>query len=51
MIHNVHFYTRQAARESVAARKALTEAARQRHLSMAQKYAETAEQLRVLRLS
>ena len=38
MLHNVHFYTRQAARESKAARKAVTEAARQRHEAMANAY-------------
>jgi hypothetical protein len=42
---NVHFFTRQAARETNAARRALTDAARQRHLAMATQYAKRAEQL------
>ena len=46
MHHNVHFFTRQAARETKAARVALTEAARDRHLTMANLYALRAEQLR-----
>ena len=46
MHHNFHFFTRQAAREAKAARIALTEAARDRHLSMASLYALRAEQLR-----
>ncbi len=46
MYLNVHFFTRQAARETKAARRALTDAARQRHLAMATQYAKRAEQLR-----
>lgn len=46
MQHNVHFYTRLVARESKAARKALTEAAKQRHWSMADHYSRRAEVLR-----
>lgn len=46
MLHNVHFYTRLASRESIAARKALTEAAKERHQSMANQYQRRAEQLR-----
>jgi hypothetical protein len=45
MYLNVHFFTRQAAREAKAARQALTDAARQRHLEMATHYARQAEQL------
>ncbi len=45
MYLNVHFFTRQAAREAKAARQALTDAARQRHLEMATHYAKQAEQL------
>ena len=41
----VHFFTRQAAREAQAAKRALTDAAKQRHMSMAAHYAERAEQL------
>ena len=47
MLHNVHFYTRQAARESKAARKAVTEAARQRHLALADHYSRRAQQLQL----
>lgn len=42
---NVHFLRRQAARETKAARVALTEAARERHMTMATHYARRAEQL------
>ena len=45
MLHNIHFYTRQAARESKAARRALTEAARQRHVAMAEHYSNRAKRL------
>lgn len=45
MLHNIHFYTRQAARESLAARRALTDAARQRHLASADHYVARAQQL------
>lgn len=40
---NVHFLIRQAAREKLAARRALTEAARQRHLALAETYQKRAE--------
>jgi hypothetical protein len=40
---NVHFLHRQAAREKVAAKKALTEAARLRHLALAEDYQKRAE--------
>lgn len=42
---NVHFYTRQAAREANAARIALTESARDRHLSMAGRYQALADEI------
>jgi hypothetical protein len=45
MYLNVHFFTRQAARETKAARRALTDAARQRHLEMASHYAMRAQEL------
>ena len=40
---NVHFLIRQAAREKLAAKRALTEAARQRHLALAENYQKRAE--------
>jgi hypothetical protein len=40
---NVHFLNRQAARERLAAKQALTEAARQRHLALAEHYLKRAE--------
>jgi hypothetical protein len=43
---SVHFFDRQAAREKLAAKRALTEAARERHLALAQDYQARAEQLR-----
>jgi hypothetical protein len=43
---SVHFFHRQAAREKLAAKRALTEAARERHLALAQVYQKRAEQLR-----
>jgi hypothetical protein len=43
---SVHFFHRQAAREKLAAKRALTEAARERHLALAQDYQKRAEQLR-----
>jgi alpha-D-ribose 1-methylphosphonate 5-triphosphate diphosphatase PhnM len=45
MYCNIHFFTRQAARETKAARQALTDAARQRHLELATHYSKQAEQL------
>jgi hypothetical protein len=39
---NVHVLHRQAAREKVAAKKALTEAARLRHLALAEDYQKRA---------
>ena len=43
---NVHFLTRQAAREKLAATRALTEAARQRHLALAEDYQKRADAAR-----
>jgi len=43
---SVHYLNRQAAREKVAATKALTEAARNRHLSLAEDYQKRAEAMR-----
>ena len=40
---SVHFFTRQAAREKLAAMRALTEAARLRHLALAEDYRQRAE--------
>jgi hypothetical protein len=39
---SVHFFTRQAAREKLAAMRALTEAARDRHLALAEDYQKRA---------
>jgi hypothetical protein len=49
MLLNVHYLTRQAARETKAARQALTEKARQRHLRLAEQYALRAEELQQAR--
>ena len=43
---SIHFLDRQAAREKLAAKRALTEAARERHLALAQDYLKRAEQMR-----
>jgi hypothetical protein len=40
---SVHFFNRQAAREKMAALRALTEAARNRHLALAKDYQKRAE--------
>lgn len=40
---NVHFLNRQAARERLAAKQALTDAARERHLALAEHYSKRAE--------
>jgi hypothetical protein len=42
---SVHFLNRQAAREKLAAKRALTEAARERHLALAENYQKRAESL------
>jgi hypothetical protein len=44
---SIHFLTRQANREKLAASKALTETARQRHLELADQYLRRAEQARI----
>jgi hypothetical protein len=43
---SVHFFHRQAAREKLAARRALTDTARERHLALAQDYEKRAEAVR-----
>jgi hypothetical protein len=43
---SVHFLKRQAAREKLAAKTALTEVARDRHLSLADHFEKRAEALR-----
>jgi hypothetical protein len=43
---SVHFLNRQAAREKLAATRALTETARQRHLALAQDFEKRAAALR-----
>jgi hypothetical protein len=43
---SVHFLHRQAAREKLAASRALTKAARERHLALALDYQKRAEALR-----
>jgi len=43
---SVHFLTRQAAREKLAAMRALTDAARARHLALAEHYSKRAEEMR-----
>jgi hypothetical protein len=40
---SIHFLKRQAAREKLAAMRALTEAARQRHLALAEDFQKRAE--------
>ena len=46
MYPSVHFLNRQAAREKLAAKKALTEAARLRHLALAEDFEKRAEAMR-----
>lgn len=43
---NVHFLNRQAAREKLAAMRALTESARARHLALAEDYQKRADAAR-----
>ena len=43
---NVHYLNRQAAREKLAAKQALTEAARLRHLALTEHYEKRAEAIR-----
>jgi len=40
---SVHFFNRQAAREKLAALRALTDAARDRHLALAEDYQKRAQ--------
>ena len=46
MYPSVHYLHRQAAREKLAAKKALTEAARLRHLALAEDFEKRAETMR-----
>ena len=48
MYPSVHFFTRQAAREKVAAQKALTDAARDRHLALSEHYQKRAEAMQTV---
>lgn len=50
MYPNVHFLNRQAAREKLAATRALTETARERHLALAEHYAKRAEAASAMQL-
>jgi hypothetical protein len=43
---SVHFLNRQAAREKLAAKRALTETARDRHLALAEDYEKRAATMR-----
>jgi hypothetical protein len=43
---SVHYLNRQAAREKLAATRALTEAARERHLALAEDFQKRADQVR-----
>ena len=43
MYPSVHFLNRQAAREKLAAKRALTQTARERHLALAEDFARRAE--------
>lgn len=45
MYPSVHFFNRQAAREKLAAMRALTDAARERHLALAEDYRKRADQM------
>lgn len=45
MYPSMHFFNRQAAREKLAAMRALTEPARQRHLALAEDYRKRADQM------
>lgn len=47
MYPSIHFLTRQANREKLAASKALTDTARQRHLELADQYLQRVEQARL----
>ena len=43
MYPSIHFFKRQAAREKLAAMRALTETARARHMALAEDYRQRAE--------
>jgi hypothetical protein len=43
---NIHFLHRQATREKLAASKALTDAAKERHLALAEQYTKRAQKMR-----
>jgi hypothetical protein len=45
---SVHFFNRQAARERLAAMRALTETARQRHLALAEDYRKRADEIGIV---
>jgi hypothetical protein len=45
---SIHFLHRQATREKLAASKALTDAARERHLALAEEYLKRAEERRTI---
>ena len=47
MYPSVHFFNRQAARERQAAMRALTDAARERHLALADDYRRRADQMAI----
>lgn len=46
MLRTAHYFTRQALREQRAARQALTDAARERHSTLAAHFASIAEGIR-----
>ena len=46
MYPSVHYLHRQAAREKLAAKRALTETARERHLALAEDFQKRAEAMR-----
>ncbi|HEX8938397.1 MAG TPA: hypothetical protein VF776_09025 [Sphingomicrobium sp.] len=46
MYPSVHYLNRQAAREKLAASRALTDAARERHLALAEDFQKRAEAMR-----
>lgn len=50
MYPSVHFFNRQAARERLAAMRALTETARQRHLALADDYRKRADEANIVTL-
>jgi len=46
---SVHFFNRQAAREKLAAMRALTDAARERHLALAEDFQKRADAMSAAR--